>query len=132
MEYKKGDKIQLKNQEVEIEVCKECGTLMVNLDVDQLAVGDLATLKTAGIVISNPNTDKLVCIKCEYKTFGRKIADFFESTADNIDDSDFFHPSSGGFGGGSGFGGFGGFGGGGGFGGFGGGGFGGAGATRGF
>jgi uncharacterized membrane protein YgcG len=113
----KGDKIQLKNQEVEVEECKVCGGLMVNLDVDQLAEGDLVTLKKEGVVISNPDTDKLVCVKCEYKTFGRKVADFFESVDDN-DDTPFFtpssHPSGGGlFGGGSNFGGFGGFGGGG-------------------
>ena len=110
-----GDKIQLKNQSVEVEKCKVCGDLMVNLDADQLAPGDLATLKLAGVLISNPDTDKAVCLKCEYKTFGRKVADFFESADD--DDTPFFtpssHPSGGGlFGGGSSFGGFGGFGGG--------------------
>lgn len=124
----KGDKIGLKNQIVEVEVCKECGGLMVNLDVNQLAEGDLVTLKKNGIAISNPETDKLVCIKCEYRSFGRKVADFFESIDDD-DDSSFFG-SGGSFGGGfsvgGGGGGFGGFGG------FGGGGFGGAGATRGF
>jgi uncharacterized membrane protein YgcG len=115
---KEGDTIQLKNQMVRVEKCKICDSLMVNLDTDQLAEGDLVTLKRAGIVISNPETDKLVCIKCEYRTFGRKIADFFESTDD--DDSHFFNPpsisspsSSSIFGGHSSFGGFGGFGGGG-------------------
>lgn len=124
--YNEGDKIQLKNQEVLVEKCKECNSLMVNLDANQLAPGDLTLLKQAGLVVSNPDTDKLVCIKCEYKSLGRKISEFFES--DDDDDSSFF--SSGSFGGGfrtgGGGGGFGGFGG------FGGGGFGGAGATRGF
>lgn len=128
MEAKKGDKIQLAKQEIEVEECRECKGLMVNLDADQLAVGDLAILKARGVKISNPNTDKAVCISCEYKTFGKKLADWFDS--DDDDDSSFFHPSTGGFFGGSSSGGFGGFSGG--FGGFGGGGFGGAGATRGF
>ena len=108
--YQAGDKIQLINQEVEIEKCRECDNLMVNLDADQLSLGDLTTLKKSGVRISNPNTDKAVCISCEYNTFGRKIADFFEDDSD--DDSSFF--SSGGFGG------------------FGGGVFGGGGASRGF
>ena len=121
----KGDKIELANQTVEIEECHECGGLMVNLDADQLAPGDLIILKKNGVAISNPETDKAVCIKCEYRTFGKKVAEFFESASDNDDDSSFFNPS-GTFGGHSSSGGFGGFGG------FGGGGFGGAGATRGF
>lgn len=133
--YSVGDKIQLKNQEVEIEECRECKSLMVNLDADQLSPGDLTTLKKAGVVISNAETDKAVCIKCEYKTFGRKVADFFESNNDDDDDDDddssFF--SGGGFIGRASQGGFGGGGlSGGGFGGWGGGGFGGGGASRGF
>jgi len=109
-----GDKIQLTNQEVEVEKCRECENLMVNLDADQLAKGDLTTLKKAGVLISNPSTDKAVCINCEYQTLGKKVSDFFasDSSNENDDDSSFFHPSSGGFLGGSSFGGFGGFGGG--------------------
>lgn len=124
-----GEKIQLTKLNPEIEKCKECEKQMVNLDVDQLALGDLATLKKAGVRISNPNTDKSICISCEYKTFGRKVADFFESDDDD-DDSSFFG-SGGGFSGGSSSGGWGGFSGGG-FGGFGGGSFSGGGASRGF
>ena len=119
---------------VEIEKCRECDKLMVNLDTDQIAQGDLTTLKKAGVRISNPNTDKAVCISCEYKTLGRKISDFFESDTEDEDDS-FFTPTGtflgglalGGLGGTSG-GSFGGSG----FGGFGGGGFGGGGASRSF
>lgn len=103
-----GDKIQLVKQVAEIEHCRECKNLMVNLDTDQLAPGDLSTLKKAGVKISNPDTDKAVCIACEYRTFGRRVADFFEQ--DDDDDSSFF--SSGGFSGGHSSGGFGGFGGG--------------------
>ena len=121
------NKIQLKNQLVEIKKCKYCDGLMVNLDADQLALGDLVIIKKAGVKISNPNTDKAVCISCEYKTFGSKVAEWFDKDDDD-DDSSFF--GSCGFLGGSSGGGFGGFSGG--FGGFGGGGFGGAGASRGF
>lgn len=112
-----GEKIKLVAQEPEVENCRECSGLMVNLDTDQLQPGDLTTLKLAGVKISNPETDKAVCISCEYKTFGRKVSDFFDS--DDDDDSDFFKPSSPSissfpsiFRGGSSFGGFGGFGGG--------------------
>jgi hypothetical protein len=117
-------KIKLTKQEVEVVKCDDCGHTMVNLDVDQLSPGDLQTLKKEGIRISNPETEKEICINCEYKSFGRKLSDWFESEDD--DDSSFF--SSGGvFGGSDSFGGFGG-----GFGGFGGGSFGGGGVSRGF
>lgn len=102
---------------------------MVNLDADQLAPGDLVALKKGSVRISNPDTDKAICINCEHVTFGRKVADFFES--DDDDDSSFFGGATGGFLGGASSGGFGGFSGGS-FGGFGGGGFGGGGASRGF
>lgn len=126
--YNAGDKIQLQKQEVEVIKCSECENLMVNLDVDQLEPGDLVTLKLAGIKISNPDTEDPVCINCEHKNLGRKIADWFEKDDDN-DDSGFFGDS--GFHGNSNNGGFGGFSGGG-FGGFGGGSFGGGGCSRGF
>jgi len=125
-----GDKIKLTNQEVEIVECKSCKHQMVNLDVDQLAPGDLVILKEGGVYISNPETTDEICVNCEHKTLGRKIADFFESEEEDDDDSDFFSPS-GGFHGSSSSGGFGGFSGGS-FGGFGGGSFGGGGASRGF
>lgn len=123
---KEFDKIQLKNQTVEVMKCKECECLMVNIDADQLQLGDLSILKSNGVRISNPETTNPVCVNCEVKTFSRKVADWFEKDDDD-DDSSFFSstPSSNGslFGGSSSFGGFGSFGGGG---------FGGAGATRGF
>ena len=118
---KEGDSIELQKQNVKVEKCRECDELMVNLDVDQLAPGDLITLKRLDVKISNPNTDKAVCLNCEYRTFGKKLNDWFNKEDDD-DDSSFFKPS-GGFLGSSSSGGFGGFGGGG---------FGGAGATRGF
>ena len=115
------ENIKLAKQEVAVEKCRECDHLMVNLDADQLAPGDLVTLKHAGIRISNPDTDKAVCLNCEYKTFGRQVADFFESDKSDDDDDSSFFSSDGGFGSFGGyshssptpsFGGFGGFGGG--------------------
>lgn len=129
-----GDMIQLTNQECEVVKCIESGVKMLNIDAEDLQPGDLKFIKQLGLTISNPDTEKAVALGVEYKTFGKKLADWFESDTDNDDDdSDFFKPSSSGsiFGGSSGFGGFGGFGGGS-FGGFGGGGFSGGGASRGF
>ncbi len=113
--YHVGESIKLQKQEATIEKCKECGKLMVNLDADQIARGDLAVLKGAGVRISNPETDKAVCVSCDYQTIGHKIARFFETDMESDDnhasDESFFTPS-GGFLGGSSFGGFSGFGGG--------------------
>ena len=122
----KNDKIQLKNQEVEVVECEKdgCGHLMVNIDADQLAPGDIATLKAAKVRVSNPETENQLCVNCEYKGLKQRLADWFESDDDD-DDSSFFSGST--FGGSSSMGGFSG-----GFGGFGGGGFGGGGAARGF
>lgn len=119
-----GDKIQLKNQEVEVEDCEKCGHKMVNLDAEQLAPGDLTTLKNAGVRISNPETSDPICISCEADTWGHKLNHWFEDDNNNNDDSGFFGGSSGGLFGGGGFGG--------GFGGFGGGSFSGGGASGGF
>lgn len=126
-----GETIHLKNQDVEVVKCKKCDALMVNLDADQLAPGDLVILKKAGVRISNPETEDPICLNCEHQTFGEKLASWFESDPDeededDDDDSHFFTPG-GIFGGSSRGGGFGG-----GFGGFGGGGFSGGGASRGF
>lgn len=123
---KEFDKVELKNQSVEVIKCKECDHLMVNIDADQLQPGDLSLLKNEGVRISNPETSNPVCVNCEVKSFAKKVADWFEKEDDDNDESFFSHtPSSSGsiFGGSGGFGGFGGFGGGG---------FGGAGASRGF
>lgn len=124
-----GDIVALQKQEQEVVKCIESGVLMLNIDADQLEPGDLKFIKKLGLTISNPETDKPVALGVEYRTFGRKLADWFESETedDDDDDSSFFsssRSSSGSiFGGSSGFGGFGGFGGGG---------FGGGGASRGF
>lgn len=113
-----GDEIQLTNQTQKVVKCQESGVKMLNIDADQLALGDLKFIKKIGLTISNPETDKPIALGVEYKTFGRKLADWFdtEDTDDDDDDNSFFSstPSSSGslFGGSGGFGGFGGFGGG--------------------
>jgi uncharacterized membrane protein YgcG len=129
-----GDKIQLSSQVQEVVKCIKTGVKMLNIDADQLKPGDLNFIKKLGLTISNPETKEPIALGVEYKSFGRKLADWFERESDeedNDDDDDFFSstPSSSGsiFGGSSGFGGFGG-----GFGGFGGGSFGGGGMSRGF
>lgn len=123
----KGDTINLQRKSAEVEECRECSRLMVNLDEQDLMPGDLRALKLAGVRISNPHTDKAVCISCEYQTFGQRVARYFEEDEDD-DDSSFFSGGS--------FGALGGFSSGGfssgGFGGFGGGGFSGGGAGRSF
>lgn len=83
-----GDIISLAKQQVKVVKCEKNDELMVNLDTNHLAPGDLTTLKQAGVSVSNPDTDKPICIHCEYRTMGRKVADFFES--DDDDDSSFF------------------------------------------
>lgn len=119
-----GEVISLKEQSLEIVECKNCKHLMVNIDADHLKSGDLTLLKKEKVRVSNPETDKPICVNCEVLTFGRKVADWFEKEEDDDDTPFFSSPSSGGlFGGGSSLGGFGGFGGGG---------FGGGGASRGF
>lgn len=130
-----GDKVSLQKQVQEVVKCEVTGVPMLNIDADELYPGDLKFIKQLGLTISNPETDKPVALGVEYKTFGRRLADWFESAAENDDDdSDFFDSSvstGGGFFGSRSSGGFGGsFGGG--FGGFGGGSFGGGGASRGF
>jgi len=125
-----GDKIELQKQDVEVIKCEDCGALMVNIDADEIQAGDLKTLKRKGVRISNPETEKPICLKCEFNKvpFGQRLSKWFDS--DDDDDNSFFSPpsrtsrrSSSTFGGSSGGGGFGGFGGGG---------FSGGGASRGF
>ena len=127
-----GDSVQLENQTQEVVQCQVSDVLMLNIDADELAPGDLVFIKKLGLTISNPETEAVVALGVEYKTLGRKLADWFESdSSDDDDDTPFFSPTpSPSYSGGSSSGGL--FGGSGGFGGFGGGfGFGG-GASRGF
>lgn len=115
-----GDIISLQKQDVEVVECEDCGALMVNIDADQVAQGDLVTLKRKGVRLSNPETKEAICLKCEVvkkKSFRDTLSDWFDSEDDSDDDSSFFHttpssPSTPIFGGSSIGGGFGGFGGG--------------------
>jgi uncharacterized membrane protein YgcG len=119
---KVGDLIELQKQNVEVIKCNDCGHLMVNIDADQIAPGDLVTLKRLGLRLSNPETKEAICLNCEVPkkpTFRDKLDKWFEDKNED-DDSDFFHytpsipsvPSTPIFGGSSFGGGFGGFGGG--------------------
>ena len=109
-----GDKIELQKQTVVVVDCKDCGHNMVNIDVDQIAEGDLLTLKRLSLRLSNPETDDPLCLNCEIEkqpTFKERVSSWFESSSsDDDNDSSFF--SGGTFGGSSSGGGFGGFGGG--------------------
>jgi uncharacterized membrane protein YgcG len=129
-----GDTVSLQGQQNrEVVACQETGVLMLNVDANELRPGDLKFIKSLGLTISNPDTDKPVALGVDFKedTWGHRIKRYFED--DETDDSGFFSSAStGAFLGGLGSGGFGSFGGGGGFGGFGGGSFGGGGASRGF
>lgn len=141
-DVKLGDSIVLNNQTQEVVASEKSGKLMLNIDADQLAPGDLKYIKTLGLTISNPDTSAAVALGEDYEddSFGHKVAKYFEGSDDSDDDkedddnddddddSSFFHSSSGMFGGSSSFGGFSG----GGFGGFGGGSFGGGGASGSF
>ena len=129
-----GDIVSLQgdnNKELPVVECEQTKVPMLNIDADELAPGDLVFIKSIGLTISNPNTDKPVALNVDFveKSFGHKIKEWFEDKEDN-DDTPFFHTpthsSAPLFGGGS----FGGFGGG--FGGFRGGTFGGGGASRSF
>ena len=108
-----GDKIELQKQTVEVVDCKNCSHDMVNIDADQMAEGDLVTLKRLNLRLSNPETKDPICLNCEIEkqpTFKERVSSWFESSSDDNDDSSFF--SGGTFGGSSSGGGFGGFGGG--------------------
>lgn len=89
-----GDIIALTNQEQEVVKCQETGVLMLNIDADQLAPGDLSFIKKLGLTISNPDTDKPVALGVDYKeeSFGSRVKKWFEE--DDDDDSSFFRPSS--------------------------------------
>lgn len=131
-----GDIVSLKTlHDLEVVACQETGVPMVNIDADQLESGDLKYLKSLGLTISNPSTDKPVALGVDFidNSWGHKIKEYLSDDNDNDDDSHFFSSGSGTgtFLGGMSSTGFGGLGSGG-FGGFGGGGFGGGGASRGF
>lgn len=125
-----GDILLLNGQEQEVVKCIKTGVNMVNVDADEIRLGDLRFIKKLGLTISNPDTDKPVALGVDYieGSFGERVKEYFErepSDDDDDDDSDFFSDIAGAFSGGS-------FGGGSSFGGFSGGGFSGGGASGGF
>jgi hypothetical protein len=120
-----GDTVQLqKGDPIEIVECQESGVKMLHIDADQIQSGDLKFIKSLGLTISNPDTDKPVALGVDYieDSWGHKIHDYLtnkdDDSEDDSDDSSFFSGGSflaglgsSGFSGSS-FGGFGGFGGG--------------------
>jgi len=131
-----GDTVNLQGgNPIEVVKCQETGVLMLNIDADQIQPGDLSFIKSLGLTISNPDTEKPVALDVDYleDSWGHKISKWFESSSDDEDDdSSFFSGGgTGAFLGGVGSGGFGGSHSGG-FGGFGGGSFSGGGSSRGF
>lgn len=89
---KVGDVIELQKQDVKVIECEDCGKLMVNIDADEIQPGDLVTLKRKGVRVSNPETKKPICVKCEFepKTFGQRLSEWFDLEDDDDDDSSFF------------------------------------------
>lgn len=105
-----GDKITLSKREFEVVGCKHCKENMVNIDSDEIGLGDLIKIKFNGLRISNPETDENVCIDCDivkHPSRRKELSDFMKSDSDN--DSSWHSSSSpsspsfnfGGFGGGS-------------------------------
>ena len=121
-----GEKISLSKKEFDVVACKECSKPMLNIDRDEIGLGDLVKMKLNGLKVSNPDTDENLCIDCELEqkpSLRRKLSNWMKS--DSNDDSGWHSSSSGSSDSGSSFGG-------GSFGGFGGGSFGGGGASGGF
>lgn len=133
---KLGDLVSLRRmKDLKVVECEKTGVLMLNIDTNQLAPGDLSFIKYLGLTISNPDTDKPIALGVDYveNSWGHRVQEFLstainESSSPRDDDSHFFGGPSGGLFGGGGFSSPSG----GGFGGFGGGSFGGMGASRGF
>jgi uncharacterized membrane protein YgcG len=102
-----GDTVELQKQSCKVVRCQETGVKMLNIDADELHLGDLAFIKKLGLTISNPETTDPVALGVDYnkESFAEKVVSFLSTTSSHDhDDSSFF--GGGGFGGG--FGGFGG------------------------
>ena len=132
-----GDTVQLqKGDPIEVVKCEKTDVPMLNIDADQIQKGDLVFIKSLGLTISNPDTEKPIALGVDYidESWGHKVAKWFDTPAsDDDDDSSFFGgAATGAFLGGFGSGGFSGSSSGGSFGGFGGGSFSGGGASGGF
>ena len=110
-----GETIELSKKTFEVIGCKHCKEAMVNIDSDEIGLGDLVKLKFSGVKVSNPETDEAVCIHCDIakKPSKRKaLADWMNSPSNNDSSwhsssspspstSSFDFGSGGGFGGGS-------------------------------
>ena len=120
-----GEKIQLLKKEFDVVGCTHCSHAMVNIDADEIGLGDLVKIKFSSLRISNPDTKEDVCIDCDIiKRPSKRVALSNYMKSDSNDDSSWHRSSSSSSDSGSSFGG--------GFGGFGGGSFGGGGASGGF
>jgi uncharacterized membrane protein YgcG len=99
-------------------LCEKTGVHMLNIDADDIQRGDLPFIKSLGLTISNPDTQRPIALGVDFLegSWGERVSDFLDNDAEeDDDDSDFFDEAGsflGGFGndgfGGDSFGGFGG------------------------
>ena len=95
---KVGDEIKLKKQTVKVVQCEKCGAHMVNIDRQEIGLGDLFMLRYFGLMISNPDTKDPVCLNCEIERenyehiFKRNVNDYLKKPhKEEDDDSSFFN-----------------------------------------
>lgn len=102
MEYKFGeiytdkpmvdDTVQLqKGLPLPVVLCEETGVRMLNIDADEIQRGDLQFIKSLGLTISNPDTDRPIALGVDFleDSWGERINDYLNNEDDD-DDSDFF------------------------------------------
>ena len=108
------DEILLAQGATKVVRCDECHHRMVNVDAKDMRPGDLVKLKAASVRISNPETDKEVCLECDPPSWRQAFNDWYSAPVSDDDDDDSSFFSGGSFfggsssSGGSSFGGFGG------------------------
>lgn len=97
IEPKLGSIVELRGQDCEVVACQETGVLMLNIDADELAPGDLKFIKRLGLTISNPETDEPIALGVELKketTVAEAVATYLSTRSydddDDDDDSSFF------------------------------------------
>jgi hypothetical protein len=91
-----GDNIVLAGQRVDVVASDKTGVPMVNVDLDKLAKGDLATLKAKGVSVSDSSKEGNVPVSEEFAdhatvekpTLGHRIAAWFEGAGESDGDSD--------------------------------------------
>lgn len=85
-----GDIVHLQRQEKEVVACEKTGVLMLNIDANELAQGDLAFIKKLGLTISNPDTDAPVAIGVDYNpdTFGESVAAYLGGSSFATDEDE--------------------------------------------